>query len=83
MSDVTMLKRLCVSDFGCVISLWHCCLNFFADFTQSQAKITIVCGQHTKHDTAEPFHIIQMGPIFDVTMLKRLCVPDFGHVISL
>jgi hypothetical protein len=24
-----------------------------------------------------------MGPIFDVTMLKRLCVPDFGHVISL
>jgi hypothetical protein len=52
-----------------------------ADFSQSQAKTKIVCSQHTDHGTAEPFHFLHMGPMSDVTMLRRLCVADFGHAM--
>jgi hypothetical protein len=45
-----------------------------ADFRQSQAKTKVVCTQHTKHGTAEPFHFIHMGPMSDDTMLRRPCV---------
>jgi hypothetical protein len=36
----------------------------------------------TKHGTAEPFHFFHMGPMSDVTMLRRLCLADFGHAMS-
>jgi hypothetical protein len=42
----------------------------------------IVCSQHTKHGTAEPFHFFHMGPMSDVTMLRRLCLADIGHAMS-
>jgi hypothetical protein len=42
----------------------------------------IVCNQHTKHGTAEPFHFFHMGPMSDVTMLRGLCLADFGHAMS-
>jgi hypothetical protein len=28
-----------------------------------------------------PFHFINMGPLSDVLMSRRLCVTDFGHVM--
>jgi hypothetical protein len=77
MSDVTMLGRLCVSDFGHAMSVWHC----YAGETFG-AKSKVVCGQNTKHGTAEPFHFLHMGPMSDVTMLGRLCGSDFGHAMS-
>jgi hypothetical protein len=43
----------------------------------------IVCSQQTKHGTAKPFHFLYMGPMSDVTMLRRLCVTDFGHAMCL
>jgi hypothetical protein len=45
-----------------------------AEFRKTQAKTKIVCSQHTKHGTAEPFHFINMGPMNYGTMLRRLCV---------
>jgi hypothetical protein len=52
-----------------------------ADFSQSQANTKIVCSQHTKHGTAEPFYFLHMGPMKDFTLLRRLCVADFGHAM--
>jgi hypothetical protein len=85
MTDVTMLGRLCVADFGHAMV----CFAFpcrwpkvaLADSSQSQVKTKIVCCQNTKHGTAEPFHFLHMGPMSDVTMLGRLCVADFGHAM--
>jgi hypothetical protein len=54
-----------------------------ADFSQSQAKTKVVCGQNTKQVTDEPFHFLHMGPMSDVTILGRLCVADFGHAMSM
>jgi hypothetical protein len=43
--------------------------------SQSQAKTKVICSQLTKHGTAEPFHFLySMGPISDVTILRRLCM---------
>jgi hypothetical protein len=53
------------------------------DFSQSQAKTKVVCSQHTKQGTAEPFHFLHIGPMSDGTMLGRLCAADFGHTMSL
>jgi hypothetical protein len=43
----------------------------FTDFShQSLAtKTKVVCSQHTKQGTAEPFHFLHMGPMSDVKML--------------
>ena len=38
------------------------------NFRQSQAKIKVVCSQHTKKTTADPFHYLHMGPMSDVIM---------------
>jgi hypothetical protein len=38
-------------------------------------------SQHTKETIAGPFHFLHWGPMSDVTILRRLCVADFGHVM--
>jgi hypothetical protein len=40
-----------------------------ADFSQSQAKTKVVCGQHTKETSAGPFHFLHMGPMSDVVIV--------------
>jgi hypothetical protein len=54
-----------------------------ADFSQSQANTRVVCTQHTKHGTAEPFHLFHMGPMSDVTMVVKALCGWFlkGHVL--
>ena len=62
-----------------LLALWMA--RSLEDFSQSQAKTKFVHGQHSKHGTAEPFHFLHMGPMSDVTMLRRLCGADFGHAM--
>jgi hypothetical protein len=84
MSDVTKMKWLCVADFGYATCSCHCrwpLLWQISARSQNQANSKIVCSQHTKHGTAEPFHFRHMGLMSDVTMLMRLCVADFGHAM--
>jgi hypothetical protein len=49
--------------------------------TTAKPNHKVVCSQHTKHGTAEPFHFFHMDPMSDVTMFRRLCLADFGHAI--
>jgi hypothetical protein len=39
MSDVTMLRRLCVADFGHAMSDWHCRLPKVWQICSGQAKL--------------------------------------------
>jgi hypothetical protein len=54
-----------------------------ADLSQSQAKTKLIYSQNTKHGPAEPFHLLNMGPMSDVVILRGLCVADFGHATPL
>jgi hypothetical protein len=46
-------------------------------------KHAFIYSQNTKHGTAEPFHLLHMGPMSAVEMLRGLCVADFGHATPL
>jgi hypothetical protein len=49
MSDVTMLRRRCLADFGHAMSPWHCRWpKSLADLSHSQAKTEDIYCQHTK-----------------------------------
>jgi hypothetical protein len=52
-----------------------------ADFSQSQAKPRLFAASTPSMALLKPLHFINMGPMSDVTMMKLLCVTDFGHVI--
>jgi hypothetical protein len=44
-------------------------------------RLFAVCSQYTKHGPAEPFYFLHIGPMSDVTVSRRLCVADFGHLM--
>jgi hypothetical protein len=50
-----------------------------ADFSEGQAKTKVVSSQHSKHGKAELFHFLHIGPMSDVTMLRRT---KLNHFIS-
>jgi hypothetical protein len=47
-----------------------------ADLSQSKTKTKtkLVYSQNTKHGTAEPYHLLHMGPMSAVDMFRGLCV---------
>jgi hypothetical protein len=86
MSDITMWRRPYLADFGHAMALWPLALvlaKSFADSSQSQSKTKVVCIQHTKYGTAEPFHFLHMDPMSDITMWRRPTVADFGRAMAL
>jgi hypothetical protein len=54
----------------------------FGRFHSEPSKNNVVCSQHTKKTTDEPFHFLHMGPMSDAIMLGKLCVAGFEHVMS-
>jgi hypothetical protein len=81
MSDVTMMRRLCVADFGYAMCSCHCRWQKVWQISARAKPKPRLFAAHTNHETAEPFHFLHMGPMSYGTMLMRLCVTDFGHVM--
>jgi hypothetical protein len=83
MSDVTMLRRLCLADFGHAMSLGTGASHKVWQISATaKPNHKVVCSQHRKHGTAEPFHFLHMDPMSDVTMLRGLCLADYGHAMA-
>ena len=113
MSDVTMLKRLCVADFGHAMSMLHWHLpkvwqwqvlardkpkpRSFAASSLNHSISSIlwvqwvmwICWEGSVWlilDMPCPvalFHLLHISPMNIVTMLKQLCVANFGHAMPL
>jgi hypothetical protein len=86
--DATVLRRLCVADFGHVMwSVWQCHLAKVWQFparAKPNPRLHIAASTPDMALLPEPFQFIHMGQMSDdARVLRRLCVAYFGHVMSM
>jgi hypothetical protein len=72
MSDVTMLRRLCVADFGHAMSALHCRWPKVWQISARAKPKPSIFEVRTSNNQAEPFYFLHMGHFFTESRFQYL-----------